>query len=121
MYSLPPPKVGCDYKFEKNANWCNVPKLVCQTGTPDSKEMVTCLFSGSTSPQSSCYASVGDYTSVDGGSQYTCSGKYSCTIPVYGKKWTKLTWKSSLGGYGYTTIDNQDERVYFSPNRQFSL
>lgn len=42
------------------------------------QEIVNCYFTGSSSSQS-CYTSIGDIV-------FSCSGQYSCSVPVYGSK-----------------------------------
>ena len=66
-------------------------------------ELVTCHFTNSTSTQT-CYASTG----------HTCSGIASCITTVTGKPNTAVTWKSSCGGYAYTTLDGSDEIATFN-------
>lgn len=77
------------------------------TGAPSqTKERVTCSFSGSTTTQT-CSTSIGN-------TPYSCSGVWSCIVYVYGTRGAKLIWKSTLGGYGYTTLDSVDERIVFT-------
>jgi hypothetical protein len=67
-------------------------------------EVVTCRFQGSTGVQS-CYS--GSYG-------YGCSGTTTCSIKVTGASGLKLTWKSTCGGYAYTTLDGTDEPANFT-------
>jgi hypothetical protein len=60
-------------------------------------EKVKCWFKGSQTEQK-CYAAVDN----DG---LSCSGKESCIMDVVRTKGEKITWKSSCGGYAYTTMD----------------
>jgi hypothetical protein len=69
-------------------------------------EMVTCLFKGSSAVQE-CYSA------TSGSTGYGCKGVTSCTIKVQAKPGTKITWKSSCGGYAYTTVDGVDENAEF--------
>ncbi|MBS3104960.1 hypothetical protein J4234_01765 [Candidatus Woesearchaeota archaeon] len=68
------------------------------------KEQVTCIFSNSKATQS-CYAN-----NKEGSS---CSGYDSCTVTISGEKGTQLTWKSTCGGYAYTTIDGYSKKIGF--------
>ena len=65
-------------------------------------ELVTCRFVGSAALQN-CYSSLSN----------TCSGVATCTVTVTGKAGTAMTWKSSCGGYAYTTLDGKDEPAAF--------
>jgi uncharacterized lipoprotein NlpE involved in copper resistance len=67
-------------------------------------EVVTCRFQGSTGVQS-CYS--GSYG-------YGCSGTSTCSVKVTGASGLKLTWKSTCGGYAYTTLDGTDEPANFT-------
>ena len=64
-------------------------------------EQVKCVFKGSQTEQK-CYAAVDN-------NGLTCSGKESCVIDVSRAKGEKITWKSSCGGYAYTTMDGTGE------------
>ncbi|MFH0949429.1 MAG: PKD domain-containing protein [Candidatus Aenigmatarchaeota archaeon] len=68
------------------------------------KEQVKCVFTGSTEMQK-CYSDDG---------KWGCGGVGSCVTDVEGEKGTMITWKSSCGGYSYTTIDGDNEYAYFS-------
>ncbi len=67
------------------------------------KEQVTCLFVNSKTEQK-CY--LAEYNN-----KFFCSGIESCTIDVAGTKGEKLTWKSTCGGYAYTTINGENENA----------
>ena len=69
-------------------------------------EQVKCVFNGSQTEQK-CYTSGETY------SGYSCSGIETCVTDVKGRKGDKLTWKSSCGGYAYTTMDGQNEYAEF--------
>ncbi|MCX6800902.1 MAG: hypothetical protein NTZ73_01825 [Candidatus Diapherotrites archaeon] len=71
------------------------------------------------------YIATGTYIRITGivptGDKYavtlvtTCetSDYTSCTAEVKGAKGTKLTWKSTCGGYAYTTVDGENEYAEF--------
>lgn len=65
-------------------------------------EQVKCLFHNSTSMQE-CYSSAG----------VGCKGVDACIIDVKGAKGEQITWKSSCGGYAYTTMDENNEYAEF--------
>ena len=75
----------------------------CISDTSIVKEQVKCIFDGSGEVQK-CY-------STDG--RFGCSGTGTCVADVYGNKGEKLTWKSTCGGYAYTTIDGENEYANF--------
>ncbi|MBI5355070.1 MAG: hypothetical protein HZB68_01300 [Candidatus Aenigmarchaeota archaeon] len=67
------------------------------------REEVKCVFSGSDAVQK-CYE-------VSGG--FSCSGSGTCVMAVSGPRGSQLTWKSSCGGYAYTTMDGQNDYAEF--------
>ena len=67
-------------------------------------EVITCVFKNTDAKQQ-CYIA------SETGS-YGCSGIGKCAVSV-GTVYQKITWKSSCGGYGYTTTDGNDETVEF--------
>jgi len=69
-------------------------------------EQVKCLFRNSQTEQKCIAAS-------EGYSGYGCSGTASCLADIKGKQGEKITWKSSCGGYAYTTMDGQGEYAGF--------
>ncbi len=75
-------------------------------------EQVKCVFKG-TAVKQECYG----YTSVSG-SNYSCSGIDSgietCVVDVKGAKGEQVIWKSSCGGYAYTTTDGNNEYAEFA-------
>ncbi|MEM4756267.1 MAG: hypothetical protein QW594_03985 [Candidatus Woesearchaeota archaeon] len=73
-------------------------------------EGVKCVFEGSTKPQT-CYSSVLNGTQY---LNYECTGTDACVNWVKGYEGTTIVWKSSCGGYAYTTIDGQNKYAYFS-------
>lgn len=60
------------------------------------KEQVRCEFEGSNQLQK-CYTS-------EFSSRASCSGKETCVADISGYVGEYITWKSSCGGYGYSTI-----------------
>ncbi len=72
----------------------------------NSKEQVKCVFRGSNSVEK-CYSADSD------GGKFSCSGIGTCVTDVYGTERQKITWKSSCGGYAYTTIDGINEYAEF--------
>ena len=70
-------------------------------------EQVKCVFNGSKTNQS-CYTTNRD------GKQFTFNGIETVVGTVYGYSGETLTWKSSCGGYAYTTMDEQVEYAKFS-------
>ncbi len=71
---------------------------------PRIKEKVKCFFIGSKVKQE-CYA-------ADAGPA-GCSGVGSCIAETSAEGGTKITWKSSCGGYAYSTMDGADEGAEF--------
>jgi len=72
--------------------------------TPSVKEQVKCIFANSVSTQK-CYT---------GDGKFGCAGVGTCIADVAGEQGIKLEWKSSCGGYAYTTIDGSDEYAEFN-------
>ena len=79
-----------------------------------SKEQVKCVFENSNNVEK-CYTFVQEPTTLTyaTGREYSCSGTTSCVVDISGESGTKLTWKSSCGGYAYTTIDGYNEQATF--------
>lgn len=77
--------------------------------TPVVSEQVKCVFNGATTEQRCATA----YSS-DSPLSFGCSGIGTCVAGVKGPKGTSLTWKSSCGGYAYTTLDGNSEYANFS-------
>jgi len=73
-------------------------------------EQVKCLFNGSTTEQK-CYTAASYDSSYYG---VGCSGKETCVVDIKGYKGDKITWKSSCGGYAYTTMDGENEYAKFN-------
>ncbi len=80
---------------------------VGEATSPLVSEQVKCLFKSSQTEQK-CYGANSDYTN------YSCSGKEACVVDIKGKQGDKITWKSSCGGYAYTTMDSQNEYAEFN-------
>ena len=72
-------------------------------------EQVKCVFSGATTEQRCDTA-----TASDSPLAFGCSGIGTCVAGVKGPRGTALTWKSSCGGYAYTTLDGNSEYANFS-------
>lgn len=96
---------------EKDSQGCPIIKCVSTptpvipsvpTTIPTVSEQVKCLFHEATSKQE-CYSSNGD----------SCNGIEGCVVDVKGPKGERITWKSTCGGYAYTTIDGQNEYAEF--------
>ena len=68
------------------------------------KEKVKCFFINSNVKQE-CYA-------ADAGPA-GCPGVGSCTAEITETSGKKITWKSSCGGYAYSTMDGTDEGIEF--------
>jgi hypothetical protein len=94
--------------------------LDCPNGCKDNacvrgaevKEQIKCIFRDSKEEQQ-CYIAGQIKYPDDEGIKY-CNGVESCTINVAGYKSEQLTWKSTCGGYSYTTLDGIDESVEFN-------
>jgi len=101
---------------------------VAQTPTPVStvpiKEQVWCVFLDSkvlSNPHTAteeCYSDLGFGCKWDGNmaEEYWFNGgkKYAyCVATVAGERGAKVTWKSSCGGYSYSVMDGEEEKVTF--------
>ncbi|MFH1365401.1 MAG: hypothetical protein ABIH28_02365 [archaeon] len=80
-------------------------KLMSTCREEEVKEKVECIFSGSTQLQK-CYT-------AEQNSRAYCSGKESCATDILGYKGERIIWKSTCGGYAYTTIDGTTKSVKF--------
>jgi thiol-disulfide isomerase/thioredoxin len=113
----------------QSAIW-KCPSNICKDGAcikaEEIKEQVKCIFYNSdilaqptsSKPYEKCYADLRPAVQVvctsDGNVAEENGKKYLyCLADVAGEKGTKLTWKSSCGGYAYTTIDGNNEVVEF--------
>ncbi len=105
---------------------CSCQNGACVNGTAEATEKVTCKFVNSNDEQK-CYTTLGSITNADRYNTnnfnlgtFSCSGKGSCTVEISGNKERneKVTWKSSCGGYAYTTLDGNDESISFDCNPQ---
>ncbi|MEK6858163.1 MAG: hypothetical protein AABX39_06255, partial [Nanoarchaeota archaeon] len=70
----------------------------------EQKDDVKCVFVNSSDKEQKCYSDDG---------KFTCSGKGACIVTVSGEFGKKQTWKSTCGGYAYTTIDGNNEYAEF--------
>ena len=76
------------------------------TTTPEQvKEQVKCVFANSKTTQK-CY--LAEYND-----KFFCSGVETCVMNVNGYKGQQLTWKSTCGGYAYTTMDGVSDSAKF--------
>jgi hypothetical protein len=82
---------------------------IVDTPTPTASEQVKCVFKGATTVQSCDNASESDTPFP-----FSCSGIGSCVADLKGPKGLSVTWKSSCGGYAYTTLDGESEYATFS-------
>ncbi len=67
------------------------------------KEQVKCVFANAQNEQK-CYANDG---------KFGCYG-LTCIADVVSERGTKLTWKSTCGGYAYTVMDGENEYAEFN-------
>jgi hypothetical protein len=67
------------------------------------KDGVKCVFENSDNTEK-CYSD---------DQRFSCSGIGTCVMEVSGKQGSQIIWKSSCGGYAYTTIDGQNEYATF--------
>ncbi len=92
---------------EKDSQGCPIIKCI-PPATPvippisTVSEQVKCLFHESTTAQE-CYSSAG----------VGCKDTSACVVDVKGAKGEQITWKSTCGGYAYTTMDGQNEYAEF--------
>ena len=106
------------------------PSNICKDGAcikaEEVKEQVKCIFYNSdiltqptpAKPYEKCYAdlrpAVQAVCTSDGNVAEENGKRYLyCLVDVTGERGAKLTWKSSCGGYAYTTIDGNNEAVEF--------
>jgi hypothetical protein len=74
----------------------------------DVSEQIKCVFNGSTTKQE-CYTATSQSDPVS----FTFSGIETAGGDIRGPQGTSLTWKSSCGGYAYTTLDGNSEYANF--------
>ena len=79
------------------------PAPTSEQSTEIIKDRVRCIFLNSKSEQT-CGTSAGGFA---------CTGIESCQVEVSGEKGKQQLWKSTCGGYTYTTIDSYGEDVRF--------
>jgi hypothetical protein len=82
-------------------------------------EQVKCVFSN-TAQNQECYSEKGGCTAVvpryvncNGSNCSTTASTITCIASVNGKKGEQVTWKSTCGGYAYTTMDGQNDYAQF--------
>ncbi|MEM0360675.1 MAG: S8 family serine peptidase [Candidatus Diapherotrites archaeon] len=107
-----------NYIKESNENNNSLEKtLTCPTTTTPTPtpttEQIKCIFNNSNTTQT-CYT-------IE--QKFECTGTTSCTTTIQGTNGTKLTWKSTCGGYNYTTIDGTPKTITFecSTTKDFQL
>jgi len=92
------------------------------------KEQVKCVFSNTTDSQK-CYSDDGKFgcvtpscfvaisstgaTDNNGTTTISCPSETACVADVYGGKGDTITWKSTCGGYAYTTLDGTNGYAKF--------
>lgn len=81
-------------------------QLLSSCNTKNITEQVKCVFKNSKDMQK-CYLAVYN-------NKFFCSGVDACVMNVSGFNGEQLTWKSTCGGYAYTTIDGKNEYAEFS-------
>ncbi len=93
------------YGESKPSNYVYVyPQSNVSNTTVSVSEFVKCVFNGYTKEEG-CSAS---------NPPASCSGYGTCAAYITGQKGKQVTWKSSCGGYAYTTLDGIDEYAYFN-------
>lgn len=99
----------CEQGYFAVLKGCNSdckPIVDCQKiAQEEVKEQVECIFVNSKTEQR-CYLSGDNY-------KFTCPGVESCVMDVNGYKGQQLTWKSTCGGYAYTTVDGENDPISF--------
>lgn len=73
-------------------------------------EQIKCIFINSDKEQQ-CYIAVSPAAKHAGTT--SCKGKDSCIITHNGNKGEQITWKSTCGGYQYTTLDGNKKEIKF--------
>ena len=101
--------LGCDSSSISVFKGCDancIPISSCQPkSTEEVKEQVRCIFANSKTEQR-CYLS--EYND-----KFFCLGVETCTMDVNGYRGQQLVWKSTCGGYGYTTVDGTKDDIAF--------
>ncbi|MDD5193211.1 MAG: hypothetical protein PHF67_01355 [Candidatus Nanoarchaeia archaeon] len=78
-------------------------------------EKITCKFEN-TEQEQKCYLA-GQFGPEDEGTKFCIANAesgFSCSVTYSAPKGEKTTWKSSCGGYMYTTQDGTDEMIYWT-------
>lgn len=101
----------CDGRIvtdEYDENGCKI--YACPT-TPAEKigERVTCFFEGS-QKEEKCYPALENQK----GEGSWCTGANNCDLYFTHYKGERITWKSTCGGYQYTTQDGNEEKIVFN-------
>ncbi|MCX6800926.1 MAG: hypothetical protein NTZ73_01945 [Candidatus Diapherotrites archaeon] len=88
------------------------------------KETVKCVFSGANAAQI-CYSIKGSCTatpittgSTNGMTTTISTSAATCTVDVEGYKGEKVTWKSTCGGYAYTTMEGINDYAKFQCQKE---
>ena len=81
---------------------------IVNPSVPRVSEQIKCVFHGSTTEQT-CYTA----TQSDSPLWFSCTGINTCGGDIEAPMGTPLTWKSSCGGYAYTTMDGTSEYANF--------
>ena len=90
-------------------NGCGEERGECARGE-SIKEEIKCIFKNSKEEQE-CYLA-GNFGPEDEGTKF-CKGKESCVIDFKGYEGEEITWKSTCGGYQYTKMDGEREKIEF--------
>lgn len=113
---VPTIPIACPVWSPPSSNWCSNGKVdysgrdergctlppKCILNADIVAEQVKCVFNNSTTDQK-CYSSEGQ----------GCLGKEVCVADIKGERGKQVTWKSTCGGYAYTTIDGANESAEF--------
>ena len=99
--------IACQQGYTSRFNGCDsncAPVGTCQS-TETVSEQVKCVFKNSKVSQK-CYLS--EYND-----RFSCAGTETCVMDIRGANGAKMTWKSTCGGYAYTTLDGNSEYAEF--------
>ena len=101
--------LGCTSDYISVFKGCDancIPISSCQPKSLEEvKEQVKCIFANSKTEQR-CYLS--EYND-----KFFCLGVETCIMDVNGYRRQQLVWKSTCGGYGYTTVDGINDDIAF--------
>jgi hypothetical protein len=108
---------ACTSRIDGNGCKVTVCNGVESKECPQVSEEITCIFTNTNQAQK-CESIKGGCTAYppkcEDGIKCVLADYLSCTVKVSGDKGDILSWKSSCGGYGKTTVDAVDEKVKFS-------